>query len=1083
MTAVTQTIPNYIFGISQQPDYLKQPGQVVDSVNCTPDITAGLVKRPGSRFIQNINDNNDGRWFSYYRTDAEQYLGHIQTNGFVRMWNVTDGTLCTTTQINDVNGNAVTATSTTANYLQHTLREDIQTCTVNDYTFLTNRGTVEVGGVRRYRQSPQLLGSPIAPTDTEPSQGTINRTIPPIQAEAGILVLADITTSGPSTANDADTQNEPTTLTQMNVPADQGREDIPTGLTVDLCIEEVTENNDGESDPTTYKRVISCGFASTLAITTPGTGLHYDDDGTNETDGSFTNVPVTVTTATMTRATREVDILTVDFTLTAGVITACTLNRPGFCYEDGATFTIDGLTIATGGNAGDPGHLITRNERAGARGTNYQNGDIFTVDNIDGELIGFDGPVFQIVDSTFATPYRPAGWLEVKVVSYGREYRVDLKNQDNELLAALVVNTTADATTQLGARADILEPLAKLIREARPDGSEPISVTNEAYGFQAEIIGNGIYIVWTEDFNISVSDAQVMSCFTDEINNVERLPFQCKDGYIVKVANTSDENDDFYTEFRGNLRADGEGAWKEVAQPDIQTTFNAATMPHVIISPNVNEFTVQQAEYTKREVGDEDTNPTPSFVDVGVVNNIVLFRSRVCFLSGENLAATQTGEIDPMDFWSTSALTTLPTDPLDVSAASKKPAILYDAIEVNTGLICFSENQQFLLATDAETLSQETAKFNSISYFQYDRNNSPISLGTSVGFVDNNGANFRFFEIFNFSTETEPTLTEPSVPVSRLTSDTVSYIADSRESTLVLFANDGNDDDKSVVWGYRYFQDGETRRQSAWFKWDLPGDVLYHFIMADVYYAVVRYQTGASTYTNQLVEWDVKRNDDTNELLLNGDLYRIHMDNRVEIANAQLTYDSEADRTTFTMPQSRSEDSIVRYNRTVKAYCVIAGAPQQGVVADVTWDGNTGRLPGDWTSSIAGYNIQLGYTFNMTVDIPTFYQFERGDTTRYDTRASLVIHRYKINAGNTGVFSNRLQVPGKLPYTEVFEANNMNTYRANTPILVPEWTEYIPVYERNTSVEIRLSSDHPSPFSVFSIMWEGDLNNRYYRSV
>ena len=104
MTAVSQTIPNYIFGISQQPDFLKQPGQVVDSINATPDVTAGLVKRPGSRFIQNINDNDDGRWFSYYRTEEEQYLGHIQTNGFVRFWNVTDGTACTVTQINDDNG-------------------------------------------------------------------------------------------------------------------------------------------------------------------------------------------------------------------------------------------------------------------------------------------------------------------------------------------------------------------------------------------------------------------------------------------------------------------------------------------------------------------------------------------------------------------------------------------------------------------------------------------------------------------------------------------------------------------------------------------------------------------------------------------------------------------------------------------------------------------------------------------------------------------------------------------------------------------------------------------------------------------
>ena len=114
----------------------------------------------------------------------------------------------------------------------------------------------------------------------------------------------------------------------------------------------------------------------------------------------------------------------------------------------------------------------------------------------------------------------------------------------------MVVNTTADTSTQLGARDDILEPLAKLIEEARPNGDEPIGVGNEVYGFKTEIIGNGIYITWTEDFNISVSDAQILGAFTDEINNVERLPFQCKDGYVVKVANTADQDDDFYRDLR-----------------------------------------------------------------------------------------------------------------------------------------------------------------------------------------------------------------------------------------------------------------------------------------------------------------------------------------------------------------------------------------------------------------------------------------------------------------------------------------------------------------------------------------------------
>ena len=44
MAGVTQTIPNYVGGISEQPDQLKFPGQVKDVVNAIPDVTVGLYK-------------------------------------------------------------------------------------------------------------------------------------------------------------------------------------------------------------------------------------------------------------------------------------------------------------------------------------------------------------------------------------------------------------------------------------------------------------------------------------------------------------------------------------------------------------------------------------------------------------------------------------------------------------------------------------------------------------------------------------------------------------------------------------------------------------------------------------------------------------------------------------------------------------------------------------------------------------------------------------------------------------------------------------------------------------------------------
>ncbi len=71
MASITQTIPSFTGGISQQPDELVLPGQVKDLINGIPDITDGLVKRPGSRFINSLAGAAAGTSFSYYRDESE----------------------------------------------------------------------------------------------------------------------------------------------------------------------------------------------------------------------------------------------------------------------------------------------------------------------------------------------------------------------------------------------------------------------------------------------------------------------------------------------------------------------------------------------------------------------------------------------------------------------------------------------------------------------------------------------------------------------------------------------------------------------------------------------------------------------------------------------------------------------------------------------------------------------------------------------------------------------------------------------------------------------------------------------------
>ena len=102
MANVTQLIPTLTGGISQQADELKVPGQINVADNVLPDVTHGLQKRPGGQFIASLSDgtNNsvtNGRWFHYYRDEAEQYIGQVSRTGDINMWKCSDGSEMTVT--------------------------------------------------------------------------------------------------------------------------------------------------------------------------------------------------------------------------------------------------------------------------------------------------------------------------------------------------------------------------------------------------------------------------------------------------------------------------------------------------------------------------------------------------------------------------------------------------------------------------------------------------------------------------------------------------------------------------------------------------------------------------------------------------------------------------------------------------------------------------------------------------------------------------------------------------------------------------------------------------------------------------
>ena len=106
-----------------------------------------------------------------------------------------------------------------------------------------------------------------------------------------------------------------------------------------------------------------------------------------------------------------------------------------------------------------------------------------------------------------------------------------------------------------------------------------------------------------------------------------------------------------------------------------------------------------------------------------------------------------------------------------------------------------------------------------------------------------------------------------------------------------------------------------------------------------------------------------------------------------------------------------------------------------------------------------------------------------GNRPNADVNSSLVLHRVKFHFGKVGLYETTLERVGKNDYTEVYESTIMNAYAASRSPYLEEHIQTVPVYEKNTNVEITLKSSHPAPATLRSMSWEGDYSPKYYRRV
>ena len=593
-------------------------------------------------------------------------------------------------------------------------------------------------------------------------------------------------------------------------------------------------------------------------------------------------------------------------------------------------------------------------------------------------------------------------------------------------------------------------------------------------GINTKVIGTGLYISSANPFTVEVMEDDIMRVFQKSVNDVSRLPVQCRHGYIVKVANAriSDE-DDYYLRFDGENNSDGSGSWSECAEPGIPKTLT--NMPLVIQRTNIENqntsteratFTIRPFKYSDREVGDEKTNPLPSFVGKPI-NKVIFFRNRLAFLSGENVVLSRPGTFGEPDFFAESALAVGANDCIDIACGSTFPSELFDGIEVNSGLLVFSTNQQFLLSSDAEILNPETAKLRSVSTYNYNKDISPISLGVTVAYVDNSGKFSRFNEMANIRREGEPDVVEPSKIVPTLLPKDVDLLTNSRENSIVLFGKSGTRD----VFGFRYFNVGDKRQQQAWFRWRFNNGIRYHFIINDDYYFV---DQDKFLQTISLVE-----DDDDLSITQDNVNYPIHLDNYTTISAG--TYNPN---TGLTSTQANWLPDVTPASPANKLVVIDLDSNSNRIAryAEATVYSSTGfTIPGDWQQ---GSTLYIGYLYDYQVDFPTIYPTQiQGEKSNTDVSGTLVLHRLQVHLGKAGLYETTLNRLGKEPYTEVYESNELDEYKVSDAPYVEDAIRTVPVYEKNTNLDFTLKSTHPAPATLRALSWEGSFSPKYYKRV
>jgi len=542
---------------------------------------------------------------------------------------------------------------------------------------------------------------------------------------------------------------------------------------------------------------------------------------------------------------------------------------------------------------------------------------------------------------------------------------------------------------------------------------------------------------------------------TASVQAFEDLPDTAPQGALYRIKGTTESLFTSYYVVKNG------GVWDETVAPNIANAIDPLTMPHALVRNADGTFTFAPFSWAPRRVGDEDTNPAPTFIG-RKINDVFFSQNRLSFLVDENVVMSVAGDFG--NFFRTTVLDFIDSDVIDVASSETNVNILRYAVPFREGVMLFSGQTQFALTYSEEGLAAGNIQLHPTTRYEMNLKVRPRMVGRDIYFLADTANYSRMYEYFASASTGLEQASDVTAHVPRYIPKGASVLAGSPNLDALFVVTESK---PNVVYVYQFFWVGDQKAQSAWHQWDFAdGDSILAMEVVDEYlYMVISRSTGTSieriNLTSGYVHPDIGK--------------ALHLDRQMSVSG---TYLPVEDKTEYTLPGAFEQPTF----RAVRG----SGHPEGvgSLIDPSTYEWPTPltfKVPGDTSANPVhfGANYTARYTFSE--------QFMVGREGQAITTGRLILRTFTLYFTDTAFFKLEVAPYGINPTVEEVVPAGTADFTAKTlgvaSLKLGEpsyetgaWS--FQVYGNSRDATVAVINDTHVSSSFQSAEWEGMYNNR-----